>query len=391
MATMTMPVANVTPQKAMLFEVSVSKQELLQELQMAQRVTERKTTIPILSNFLLTAEAGRLIVSATDLNHSIQSSCAAAVGVAGSITVPGRKLFEYVRLLPDGNITLKSLPNGWVQIRSGRSNTKMVGMDAANYPKIAEFPASGAISLPALVLKALLPRIAFAISGIESRYTLQAALMILKPDSLSLVATDGHRLAVIEKKGEPLAGVVAEQKHLLPQIAVSQLISLLSTVKEGTIDFAANETNLFFRIQERVYIARKIAGSFPNYEAVMPRDNSLIAIANVNDLASSIQRVSQFADERSGSIRLALGENEIKVSSANSEAGESEDVIPAPYSGPPLVAGFNYSYIIDFLKSIAGTDEVRLEFKDASHAFLMRPETSQDQYAFQYVVMPMRT
>ena len=223
-------------------------------------------------------------------------------------------------------------------------------------------PASGAISLPALVLKALLPRIAFAISGIESRYTLQAALMILKPDSLSLVATDGHRLAVIEKKGEPLAGVVAEQKHLLPQIAVSQLISLLSTVKEGTIDFAANETNLFFRIQERVYIARKIAGSFPNYEAVMPRDNSLIAIANVNDLASSIQRVSQFADERSGSIRLALGENEIKVSSANSEAGESEDVIPAPYSGPPLVAGFNYSYIIDFLKSIAGTDEVRLEF-----------------------------
>lgn len=263
MATTPMPVANVTPQKAMLFEVSVSKQELLQELQMAQGATERKTTIPILSNFLLTAEAGRLIVSATDLNHSIQSSCAAAVGVAGSITVPGRKLFEYVRLLPDGNITLKSLPNGWVQIRSGRSNTKMVGMDAANYPKIAEFPASGAISLPALVLKALLPRIAFAISGIESRYTLQAALMILKPDSLSLVATDGHRLAVIEKKGEPLAGVVAEQKHLLPQIAVSQLISLLSTVKEGTIDFAANETNLFFRIQERVYIARKIAGSFP--------------------------------------------------------------------------------------------------------------------------------
>ena len=391
MATTPMPVAVVTPQKSTLFEVSVSKQELIQELQMAQGVTERKTTIPILSNFLLKAETGRLFVSATDLNHSIQTSCAAAVGVAGRITVPGRKLYDYVRLLPDGNITLKSLPNGWVQIRSGRSNTKMVGMDAANYPKIAEFPASGAISLPALVLKALLPRIAFAISGIESRYTLQAALMILKPDSLSLVATDGHRLAVIEKKGEPLAGVVAEQKHLLPQIAVSQLISLLSTVKEGTIDFAANETNLFFRIQERVYIARKIAGSFPNYEAVMPRDNSLIAIANVNDLASSIQRVSQFADERSGSIRLALGENEIKVSSANSEAGESEDVIPAPYSGPPLVAGFNYSYIIDFLKSIAGTDEVRLEFKDAGHALLMRPETSQDQYAFQYVVMPMRT
>ena len=391
MATTPVPVENAMPQKSTLFEVSVSKQELIQELQMAQRVTERKTTVPILSNFLLTAEAGRLTVSATDLNHSIQSSCAAAIGVAGSTTVPGRKLFEYVRLLPDGNITLKSLPNGWVQIRSGRSNTKMVGMDAANYPKIAEFPASGAISLPALVLKALLPRIAFAISGIESRYTLQAALMILKPESISLVATDGHRLAVIEKKGEPLAGVASEQKHLLPQIAVSQLISLLSTVKEGTIDFAANETNLFFRIQERVYVARKIAGNFPNYEAVMPRDNSLIAIANVNDLASSIQRVSQFAEERSGAIRLALGENEIKVSSANSEAGESEDVIPAPYSGPSLVAGFNYSYIIDFLKSIAGTDEVRLEFKDASHALLMRPETSQEEYAFQYVVMPMRT
>jgi DNA polymerase-3 subunit beta len=374
-----------------MFEVSVSKQELIQELQMAQGVTDRKTTIPILSNFLLQTGAGRLIVNATDLDHSFQSSCAAAVGIAGSFTVPGRKLFEYVRLLPEGNITLKSLPNGWVQIRSGRSNTKMVGMDAANYPKIAEFPASGAIPLPALVLKALLPRIAFAISSAESRYTLQAALMVLKPESITLVATDGHRLAAIEKKGGPITGVVAEQRHLLPQSAVVQIISLLATVKEGTVDFAADETNLFFRIQDRVYIARKISGRFPNYEAVIPKDNSLLAVANVNDLASSIQRVSQFADERSGNVRLTLDKNEIKISSANSEAGESEDVISTLYSGPLLTAGFNYSYIIDFLKSIAGTKDVRLEFKDATSALLMRPETSQDEYSYQYVVMPMRS
>ena len=390
MATTPVPVASAMPQKSTLFEVSISKQELIQELQLAQGVTERKTTIPILSNFLLMAEAGRLTVSATDLNHSIQSSCAAAVGVAGSITVPGRKLYDYARLLPDGNITLKALPNGWIQIRSGRSNTKMVGMDAANYPKIADFPASGAISLPALVLKALLPRIAFAVSHEESRYTLQAALMILKPESISMVATDGHRLALIEKKGESFGGVVAEQKHLIPQIAVAQLVSLLSTVKEGAIEFASDETNLFFRIQNRVYIARKIAGSFPNYEAVMPKNNSLIAIANVSDLMSSIQRVSQFADERSGAIRLTLGENEIKVSSATSGAGESEDVLPAPYSGPPIVVGFNYSYVTDFLKSIAGTEEVRMQFKDALHAFLMQPETSQEEYSFLYVLMPLR-
>ncbi|MDR5726801.1 MAG: DNA polymerase III subunit beta [Terriglobia bacterium] len=390
MATTPMPVAVVTPQKSTLFEVSVSKQELLQELQLAQGVTERKTTIPILSNFLLKAEAGRLTVCATDLNHSIQTFCAAAVGVAGSITVPGRKLYDYVRMLPDGNITLKALPNGWVQIRSGRSNTKMVGMDSANYPKIAEFPAAGSISLSAQVMKALLPRIAFAVSHEESRYTLQAALMILKSESISMVATDGHRLALIEKKGESLGGVVAEQKHLIPQIAVSQLMSLLSTMKEGTIDFAADDTNLFFRIQDRVYIARKMTGSFPNYEAVLPKNNSIIVIANVNELTSSIQRVSQFADERSGCVRLTLADNEIKVSSANTDAGESEDVIPAPYSGAPLVVGFNYSYVTDFLKSIAGTEEVRLQFKDASHAFLMQPETSTLEYSYTYVVMPMR-
>ncbi len=391
MATTPMPVAVVTPQKSTLFEVSVSKQELLQELQLAQGVTERKTTIPILSNFLLKTDAGRLMVTATDLNHSIQSACAAAVGVAGSITVPGRKLFDYVRLLPDGNITLKALANGWIQIRSGRSNTKMVGMDAANYPKIAEFPASGAISLPALVLKALLPRIAFAVSHEESRYTLQAALMILKPESISLVATDGHRLALIEKRGESFGGVVAEQKHLIPQIAVAQLMSLLSTVKEGVVDFAFDETNLFFRIQGRVYIARKVAGNFPNYEAVLPKNNTIIVVANVNELTSSIQRVSQFADERSGCVRFTLADNEIKVSSANTEAGESEDIIPSPYSGAPLTTGFNYSYVTDFLKCIAGTEEVRIEFKDGMSAVVMRPETSQEEYAFQMVLMPMRT
>lgn len=390
MATITAPVEVVAPQKVALFEISVSKQELMHELQIAQGVAERKTTIPILSNFLFVAEDGRLNITATDLNQSIKSSCPAAVRVEGRITVPGRKFFEYVRLLPDGNITLKALPNGWVQIRSGRSNTKMVGMDAKAFPETPLFPEAGFLTLPASVMKGLLPRVVYAVSTEESRYTLAGALMILNSDSLSLVATDGHRLAYIQKKDEPFAAVIKEEKHLIPRPAVLQLMSLLSNMQDGTVDFASDDTTLFFRIQERVYTARKMTGNFPNFEAVLPKENKLIVIVNVNELAASIQRVGQFADERSQCVRFKLGENEMTISSSVAESGESEDVISTPYSGQAFTVGFNYPYIIDFLKSIAGTEEVRMEFKDASTAMIMRPQTSEILYGYECVLMPMR-
>ena len=214
-------------QGAASMEISVSRQEFLRELSATQSVVERKTTIPILSNFLLEAGAAgaedRLTIMATDLDQSIRTSCAAKVKTPGSCTMPARKLYDYIKLLPDGDISIKLMENHWVQIRSGRSNTKMVGMARANFPQLPEFPGGGLTQIPTASLKSMISKTIFAISNEESRYTLNGALLILKAESLAMVATDGHRLAHLEKSGESLKNISGEKKTLIPRKALAEL------------------------------------------------------------------------------------------------------------------------------------------------------------------------
>lgn len=370
-------------------EISVSKAELLRELTATQGVVERKTTIPILSNFLFEAADGRLTITATDLDLSLRTSCAAKVKREGACTIPARKLYDYVKLLPDGDISIKLLDNHWVNIRSGRSNTKMVGMARANFPGLPTFPSAGVVKVPAQTLRNMIGRTIFAISSEESRYTLNGGLMVLKPESITMVATDGHRLAHIEKQGETF-DVSGENKTLVPKKAMSELYSLLQNTDADFIDFAKDESTLFFRIGERLLTSRQLTGQFPNYEAVLPRDPGKAVIVHGGDLNTAIQRVAQFADERSRAIRMKLEKNELKISSSSTDSGESEDSIETAYTADPITIGFNSEYLLDFLKASNGGD-VRLEFKDAQSAGQMRPEEGADDgFKYRYVVMPMR-
>ena len=371
-------------------EIGVSRQDLLRELTATQSVVERKTTIPILSNFLLEAEDDRITITATDLDQSIRTSCAAKVKKAGSCTIPARKLYDYIKLLGDGDISIKLLENHWVQIRAGRSNTKMVGMARANFPQVPEFPQGGVTKIPVGSLRTLIARTIFAISNEESRYTLNGALLILKAESLAMVATDGHRLAHIEKTAESFPSITGEKKTLIPRKALQELQSLLANTEAENIEFADDDSTLFFRIGHRVLTSRKLTGQFPNYEAVMPRDNNKFVIVRSQDLSGSIQRVAQFADERSGAIKMRLEQNEVKISSSSTEAGESEDTIETPYNFDPIVVGFNSAYLLDFLKAVGNEGEVRLEFKDAQSAGQMRPEDGSDEFRYRYIIMPMR-
>jgi DNA polymerase-3 subunit beta len=371
-------------------EITISRQDLLRELTATQSVVERKTTIPILSNFLIEAEEGRITITATDLDQSIRTSAAAKVKKPGSCTIPARKLYDYIKLLPDADISIKLMENHWVQIRSGRSNTKMVGMARANFPQVPEFPSASVISIPAASLKNLIAKTIFAISNEESRYTLNGALLILKAESIAMVATDGHRLAHIEKTGETVPNVSGERKTLIPRKALAELQSLLSNTEAEKVEFADDDHTLYFRIGHRVLTSRKLTGQFPNYEAVMPRDNNKFVVVRGEDLMGSIQRVAQFADERSGAVKMRLEQNELKISSSSTDSGESEDTIETPYSFDPLVVGFNSSYLIDFLKATGSEGEVRLEFKDAQSAGQVRPEDPDNEYRYRYIIMPMR-
>jgi DNA polymerase-3 subunit beta len=388
MSTETAPTGNL--------EITVSRAELLRELTAAQSVVERKTTIPILSNFLFEAspgadgEGGKLTITATDLDQSLRTSCAAKVKKAGACTIPARKLFDYIKLLPEGDISLKLMDNHWVQIKAGRSNTKMVGMARANFPQVPEFPSVGSFKIAAPALRNMISKTIFAISNEESRYTLNGALLVLKAESMAMVATDGHRLAHIEKLGESLEGISGEKKTLIPKKALAELSSLLGATEAEVIEYADDDQTLFFKIGGRVLTSRKLTGQFPNYEAVLPRDNTKFVIVRSEDLMASIQRVAQFADERSGAIKIRLEQNELKISAQSTDAGESEDIIETPYNYDPIVVGFNSSYLIDYLRATGVTGEVRLEFKDAQSAGQMRPEDGSDDVKYRYILMPMR-
>jgi DNA polymerase III subunit beta len=368
-------------------EITVSKFELLRELTATQGVVERKTTIPILSNYLFEAAGDKLSLTATDLDLSLRTSCNAKVKKEGACTIPARKLYDYVKLLPDADITIRLLENHWVSIRCGRSNTKMVGMARSNFPGLPVFPSAGVIKIPAAVLRSMIAKTGFAIASEESRYTLNGALMVLKPESITMVATDGHRLAHVERAGEKFEGVSGEMKTLIPKKAMDELKSLLDSEIE-TIDFAKDESTLFFRVGPRLLTSRQLTGQFPNYEAVLPKDVSKSITLQGEELGAAIARVAQFADERSRAVRLRLEKGELKLSASSTETGESEDSIEIAYDGEPMAIGFNAQYLIDFIKA-TGSCEVKLELKDAQSAGQLRPAEGED-YKYRYIVMPMR-
>ena len=368
-------------------EITVSKFELLRELTATQGVVERKTTIPILSNYLLEATGDKLWLTATDLDLSLRTSCSVKVKKEGACTIPARKLYDYVKLLPDADITIRLLENHWVSIRCGRSNTKMVGMAKSNFPGLPVFPSAGVIKIPAAVLRSMIAKTGFAIASEESRYTLNGALMVLKPESITMVATDGHRLAHVERAGEKFEGVSGEMKTLIPKKAMDELKSLLDSDVE-TIDFAKDESTLFFRVGPRLLTSRQLTGQFPNYEAVLPKDISKSIALHGEELGAAIARVAQFADERSRAVRLRLEKGELKISASSTETGESEDSIEVAYDGEPMAIGFNAQYLMDFIKA-TGSGEVKLELKDAQSAGQLRPAEGED-YKYRYIVMPMR-
>ncbi|HUX66599.1 MAG TPA: DNA polymerase III subunit beta [Terriglobales bacterium] len=379
-------------------EITVRKFDLLQELLLLQGVVERKTTIPILANILAEATPeGRLLLAATDLELGLETSCAATVKKSGACALPARKLLDYVRLLPDADITLKRLENHWVSLRCGRANTRMVGMSRENFPELAVFPPSGGLRLPAAPLAAMIAKTIFAISNEESRYTLNGALLVLKPMSLALVATDGHRLAHIVQDQTPLEGVGSEIKALVPKKAMAELLGLLEQAPEdASVEFAQDETHLFFRVpmagggegRVRLLTARKLSGQFPNYEAVLPKAQLHSVPLNRGELAAAIKRVAQFADERSHAIRVRIEPNKLVLASSSSDMGESDEEMDTTFEGEPVMIGFNWKYLEEFLDAVS-SEEVLLEFKDDSSAGQLRPRDNNGAQ-YRYVIMPMR-
>jgi DNA polymerase III subunit beta len=367
-------------------EFSVSKSALLNELATTQGVVERKTTIPILSNLLVEANGNGLVITATDLELSIRTSCEAKVKKEGAGTIPAKKLLELVRLLPEGEIKVRLLENHWVEIVSDKKKYKLVGMAKENFPALPAMPHT-LVKIPAAVLESLIAKTKFAISMEESRYTLNGGLLIMKPDTLAMVATDGHRLALAET--DQKLGLNGEVRVLVPKKAMDEVEKLSASAgSEAQFDFAKDESHLFFQVGHRLLISRILTGQFPNYEAVLPRDNHKKVTIERAELSDAVRRVSQLADQRSHAVKLSVSGDGIEISASSPEYGEAKETIERDYKGEPISIGFNSSYMLDFLAA-AADGPVSIELKDEQSAGQMRP-LADESYRYRYIIMPMR-
>ncbi len=377
-------------------EFSVKQSDLVRELNLSQGVVEKKTTIPILSNVLIETGDGVIHLTATDLELGVRCSCPARIIKAGAGTLPARRLLDYIRLLPDSEVSFKVMDNQWANIVCGRSRSRIAGMSRDSYPELPQMPPSLG-EIPASTLSAMIQKTIFAISNEESRFTLNGAQLLMTDKALTMVATDGHRLALVEHKvANP--GVEGVYKTLLPKKAMQELLKLAADAEEGALfQFSGDDNHLFFQLGERLLLSRKLTGNFPDFERVLPKTQTHQVFLGKDEIKSTIQRVSQFSEERSKAIRLQFADGEMKVFSSMSDTGESEETIAIDYSGPATDIGFNAQYLLDFLGASA-EGAFSFLFNDAQSAGEMRPAAQGEGekkggevgYTYRYVVMPMR-
>lgn len=367
-------------------ELSVKRNALLGELNLVQGVIEKRSTIPILSNILLEASGDHVGITATDLDVSICCGCAASVVEEGTTTISARRLFDIVRLLPeDAEIRCVLLENDWVELKSGSSLYKIVGLPKENFPSIPV--GSGALlTIPGNVLRGMIQRTMFAITQEESRYSLNGALLVLTPQEIRMVATDGHRLALVTKTMD-IAGVDSEIRALIPRKTLVEIQKLIGD-QDLLVEFGRDENHLFFAVGGKKLVSRILAGQFPNYEMVIPRDNDKTIVASTRVLSDGIRRAAVMSDEKLRAIRLAVSTGVMELTASSAEAGEGREVVPVEYEGASLEIGFNPIYLLDFLGA-CGTDSVSLSVRDAETQGMLRPGGTAE-LDYRYVVMPMK-
>ena len=367
-------------------EFTVKRNALLNELNLVQGVVEKKSTIPILSNILLEIADGNLAISATDLDLSICCGCPAEVAEPGTLTISARKLFDIVRLLPDeAEVRFRLLENDWVKLTAGKAEYKVVGLPRENFPTIPQAP-EGGITIPGNDLRGMIQRTMFAITQEESRYSLNGALLAISSQEMRMVATDGHRLALVSKELE-INGVTAEIRVLIPRKTLVELLRLLGD-QEMLVEFARDENNIFFSAGGKRLISRVLAGQFPNYEMVVPRDNDKCIVAPSRSLMESIRRAAVMSDEKLKAIRLAFRPGIAEITASSADAGEALDVVEVQYEGPEMSIGFNPLYLLDFLNA-CGAESINILVKDSETQGMLSPAGSPG-LDYRYVVMPMK-
>lgn len=369
-------------------ELVVKKNDLLRELQFFQGIVERKNTIPILANVLMEAKENEIRMLATDLEVGLRSCCAAAVEKPGLLTLPAKKLYEIVKALPEGDVRITEDKNG-VKVAADRFESRMQTLPKEDFPAVPD--ASGVISamLPRAAIREMVAKTQFAITGEDTRYFLNGALLILQPGTMSLVATDGHRLALVNVDRPKAKDAKKDEdiRAILPRKTLWELGKLLAD-GDGDISYERGENHLFFKVGDRMLISRMIDGQFPAFERVIPKGNNKRIEFERERLTNAVKRVALLSNERSRAVKFQLDNGKVEVTSSSPEFGEAREVLPVDYSDGSMQICFNAQYVMDFLGAV-DTDNVALELKDEVSQAVMKPVGTVG-YDYTYVIMPMR-
>jgi DNA polymerase-3 subunit beta len=364
-------------------ELVVRKNDLLRELQLFQGIVERKNTMPVLANVLLRADGNQVELVATDLDVGLRSTCVAqSLAKPGTLTLPAKKLFEIVKALPETDIRIEQNRSG-VTVAAERFESHLSTLPADDFPQL---PTAGELvaTLPREPIRQMVSKTMFAITGEDTRYYLNGALFVLKPDSMSLVATDGHRLALVTVTAETGA---ADTKALLPKKTMLELSRLLAD-GEGDVVFERAENHLFFTVGGRRLFSRMIDAQFPAYERVIPKNNDKAIEFERDRLTSAIRRVSLLSNERSRAVKFLISSGKVEVTSQSPDVGDAKEELLVAYDGPDVQICFNAQYVTDFLAAVE-TEQVSLSFRDEMSQAVMKP-VGADGYDYTYVIMPMR-
>ncbi len=370
-------------------KITIERADLLKALTHVQSVVEKRTTIPILSNVLLTAGSGALRLTATDLDIEASDSAAARIEQDGAITAPAHTFFDVVRKLPDGSDVRLTTDGdrGVLVIEAGRSRFELHTLPAADFQPMGKDDAPIRFTLPAGDLKRLIDKTRFAISTEETRYYLNGVyLHVAKGEAgevLRTVATDGHRLALAEIPAP--AGASGMTGVIVPRKAVAEVRRLIDGDTE-TVDIEASDSKLTFRVGGAVLTTKLIDGSFPDYARVIPKGNDRILTVDNRTFEQAVDRVATVSGERARSVKMIVKDNSVKLSVTHSETGAGQEEMEADYAADPIEIGFNAKYLLDIAAQIEDQNAI-FEFRDSASPALVRDP--KDASA-RYVLMPLR-
>ncbi len=381
-------------------EFVIQKSTLVRELQTVTGVVEKRTTLPILANLLLKAEDGKLLVGASDLEVTVRGHVEVQVRAGGGVTLPAGKLHEIARSLPDAEVLFKVLDRNQVRISCERTQYRISGQPAEDFPEFPEVDVAAATRLPGVALREMIERVAFAITTEDPRYSLHGALLLLKDGSITMVATDGYRLSFVSRRAQlTLKG--GELRVIVPRKALTEISKLAAELPDGEeVSFGRVGNHVFFVVGTHVLTSTVPEGAFPKYDEVMPKSCETQLVVPTGALADAVRRVSLLASDRLGrAIRFRLATGQLELS-CSTELGDAQEVLPIEYKGEEKTIGFNARYLQEFL-SVVGTELVRLQLdptkageeagdrprRAGDKPGELRPEPPGEQ-EYRYIVMP---